>query len=417
MSIDTQSTVTTPPLPGRLEAIDSVLDFVRADPAPLLKILVEISNHRTATAELDSFTAALEGAREEIAGHRPGRVGSAAVFMPSNVVLYSYALLLLVPSLYVEELTFRPSGQVGDQTRRIHELLAPVHGLPIRLAELSQRAFVEGPAAEADLVTFTGTYKNVETIRAGLRPDQLLVFFGQGVNPFVVARGADLRRAVEGAVSVRMFNSGQDCYGPDVFLVHSADLEAFLGMLFRALGELRFGDYADPAADYGPVYYTAALETASEHLRRHSKRIVYGGEVDFRQRRVSPTVLVWPFSENGPLEEMFAPIFNVVPYDTVGQLHRRLTSPFMNERAMAAMVYGDAPETVELLAQRHYTCVNRTLTEAEDGNRPFGGHGIIANYLAYGEKRLAVPLLLSQVVAEHYPAVIALRADGGGRRG
>lgn len=401
----------TTPIPGRLDALEAVRRHVAKDPAPLLSILTEISNHRAAESDVASFLATLEGAAREIETYRPGRVGRTAVFMPSNVLLYSYALFVLIPALYSEDVVFRPSSQVADQTRRLHEHLAPVHGLPVTLSALGQRAFVEGPASDADVLVFTGTYKNGEKVREGLRRDQLLVFFGQGINPYIVAPGADPLQAAEGAVSIRMYNSGQDCYGPDVFFVHADELDGFLNSLTGLLDALRFGDHTDPAAEYGPVHYEGAMEMAADHLRRHAKWIVHGGEVDFRRRRIAPTVLVRPFSDKGSLPEMFAPIFNVIPYDDTEQLHRRLSSPFFNERAMGAMVYGDAPETVELLSQRHHTCVNRTLLDDEDGNRPFGGRGVIANYLAYGKTRIAEPLLLSHVVAEHFPSVLALRAS------
>ncbi|MEV6394053.1 aldehyde dehydrogenase family protein [Streptomyces sp. NPDC051907] len=400
----------TAPIPGRLDALDAVRGHVAKDPAPLLKILTEIANHQAAESDVASFLATLGGAAREIETYRPGRVGRTAVFMPSNVLLYSYALFVLVPSLYSEDVVFRPSSQVADQTRRLHEYLAPVHGLPVTLSDLGQRAFVEGPVSEADVLVFTGTYTNGEKVREQLRRDQLLAFFGQGINPFIVAPGADPLKAAQGAVSIRMYNSGQDCYGPDVFFVHADELEGFLASLNAQLDALRFGEHTDPAAGYGPIYYEAAMEMAADHLRRHAKWIVRGGEVDFRRRRIAPTVLVRPMSDKGSLPEMFAPIFNVIPYDDTEQLHRRLSSPFFNERAMGAMVYGDAPDTVELLSQRHHTSVNRTLLDEEDGNGPFGGRGVIANYLAYGKTRIAEPLLLSKVVAEHFPAVLALRA-------
>jgi hypothetical protein len=70
---------------------------------------------------------------------------------------------------------------------------------------------------------------------------------------------------------------------------------------------------------------------------------------------------------------------------------------------MAATVFGDLPETVERLRKRHTVSVDETLVEVENGNRPFGGKGVRANYVAVGKKRFAEPLLLSKAIADHLP--------------
>ncbi|MFE0021187.1 aldehyde dehydrogenase family protein [Amycolatopsis sp. NPDC059021] len=383
---------------ARLEALHAA---VSADPGPVLDILTEISNFRSAQAEIEVALDTLRGAVEEIDTYRPGPVASMAVFMPSNVVFYSYVLQLLVPALFAGEVGFRPSGQVAETTRRLHEVLADIHGLPVTLHQLSQRQFVEGPVARADLVTFTGTYKNAEQVRAALRADQLFLYFGQGVNPFIVGPDADLDLATTDAIRIRLLNSGQDCFGPDVFFVHQSCFDRFVGLLTKRVDELRFGQYTDPDADYGPMYYDSALGAAAEYLQTHGDHIVSGGRVDFRTRQVQPTVLARPLSAKAPVEDLFSPIFNVMRYDTAIQLRERLGSAFFTERAMGAMVYGDDPGTVDLLAGRHTVCRNATLLDVDNGNEPFGGYGMIANYVAYQGKRIAKPLLISKAVAEH----------------
>ncbi|GGP79852.1 aldehyde dehydrogenase family protein [Saccharothrix coeruleofusca] len=391
------------PFPERVEALRAVARFIRDNPEPLLDVLCEISPHKAARVELASALAALDGAEDEVATHRPGGLSRLAVFMSSNVLCYSYVLHLLIPLLYTERVTFRPSAKVADTTRRLHELLAPVHRLPVEISPLSQRRFVEGPVTTADVVVFTGTYRNAEQIRAQLRPDQLMLFFGQGVNPFLVLPGADVELAVTDAIRIRMLNSGQDCFGPDVFLVADSEAERFVGLLTERLTTLRYGPYRDRDADYGPLFYDSALETATEYLHRHREHIVHGGRLDLRERHLEPTVLVRPSDLRLKLDELFSPIFNVVVHTDPEQLRSFLRTPHLNDRAMAAMVYGQDSATTELLSRRHLVCVNRTLLDVDDGNKPFGGYGVVANYAAYGGKRVAEPLLISKAVADHLP--------------
>ncbi|WP_241779272.1 aldehyde dehydrogenase family protein, partial [Streptomyces rimosus] len=260
-----------------------------------------------------------------------------------------------------------------------------------------------GPVRDADLIVFTGNYSHAETVREGLAEDQLFLFFGRGINPFVIAPDADLKRAVHDLTSIRLYNSGQDCFGPDVVYAPQGRTEEFLDLLSAKLTSLRFGQNNDPAADYGPICYDSALVNCSDYLVRHARRIRHGGRIDLPSRKVEPTVLLWGFDDQIPLDEMFAPVFNVVAYPSARRLRERLASPYFSERALGAMVYGNDPETVKVLAKRHRTCVDHTLLDAEDGNHPSGGFGLMANYLSYGGERHAEPLLISQAVAQNLP--------------
>ncbi|MCR3719518.1 MULTISPECIES: aldehyde dehydrogenase family protein [Prauserella salsuginis group] len=389
------------PLADRAPALRAVENYLRTHREEILAILTEVSNHKTAEGELDTAIETLSGAFEEVSTYRPPRIGSTAVFMPSNIPLYSYVLYLLVPALYSERVVFRPSSHINKQLIRLHELLEPHHGLPLQLSASTQRDFVEGPVTEADLVIFTGTYANAEKIRSKLGDEQLFVYFGQGINPFIVGENADVDRAVTDAVEIRLLNSGQDCFGPDVLFVHESVSERFLELLTKRLDDLVFGTNADPHADYGPMHYEQAFGFALDHLHRHAGDIVHGGHAELATRELQPTVLLRDIGGKPNCEELFAPIFNVLRYSTQDELHGFLASPFFEERAMGAMVYGDLPETVELLQKRHEVCVNTTLLHTDNGNAPFGGRGMVANYVAHRGKRSAEPLLASKAVADY----------------
>jgi acyl-CoA reductase-like NAD-dependent aldehyde dehydrogenase len=385
----------------RLPLLDAVRRTLEEHPEPVLDVLTRISPYKAAVFELRSAIETLAGAAEEVRAHRPRQLALLAVFMPSNVLLYSYVLYLLLPSLYTERVVVRPASVVREPFRDLHELLAAEHGLPIELSGASQREFVQVPVAAADLVVFTGAYRNAEQVRACLRPEQLMLFFGQGINPFVVGEHADLRRAAEDAIRIRLLNSGQDCFAPDVFLVHQAVRDGFVAELSARLASLKCGDYVDPQADYGPLYYDSALQHIAEYLRRNQERIVHGGRVDFRTGVVEPTVILGTMKGRPAVSELFAPVFNVVGYSALEQLRDCLTSPYFEERAMGAMVYGAEAEVTELLAAKHTVAVERTLLDVENGNRPFGGRGVMANYAALHRKLHAEPLLISKAVGDY----------------
>lgn len=387
----------------RITALQDLVRMLTERRAEVLRILTEVSNHRTASDEIDASIEALEGAVAEVIRYAPPAVDQISVLMPSNIPLYGYILYLVIPSLYSRRLVLRPSRSIEDQTRKLHELLSAEHGLPIVLDSSGQREFMTTQGARSDVLVFTGTYDNAEQIRKDLPRTTLFCFYGQGVNPFIVGADANLNEAVDGLLRVRMLNSGQDCFGPDVVFVHAAVSAHFLNLLCRRVESLRYGSLDDPLADYGPMFYQEAFESTLDYLRNKRDLLAAGSQINFMDSHLRPTVLIHPTDTTFLPPELFAPVFNVVPFTNTEWLHEMLTHPYYAERAMAATVFGDLPETVERLRKRHTVSVDETLVEVENGNRPFGGKGIRANYVAVGKKRFAEPLLLSKAIADHLP--------------
>ncbi|GAB1688999.1 aldehyde dehydrogenase family protein [Krasilnikovia sp. M28-CT-15] len=385
----------------RLHGLRAVHDYLARRPAEVLSLLCRFSLRRAAEYELDAAVRTLAGALDEVRRHRPVTVRRLAAFMPSNVVLYSYVLYLLVPSLFAEELHFRPASDVREETLALHRLLAPLHRAPIEARPVSQRVYLHDSVAAADVVVFTGAYQNAERIRPQLAAEQLFLFLGAGVNPFIVAPGADLAQAARDAVAIRTLNSGQDCLAPDLFLVHRSVAERFLDLLVNEVSKLRFGANDDPGADYGTIHYADALEASAVYLSRNRERIVHGGNVDFRSRRLDPAVLVGDLTGRTGAEEFFTPVFEVLRYSDPDALARTLSTGIFAERALGASVYGDAPELAQSLRRRHTVTVNAPLTSIDDGNAPFGGFGPMANYAAHQGRLRIAPILISAAVAEH----------------
>jgi acyl-coenzyme A synthetase/AMP-(fatty) acid ligase/acyl-CoA reductase-like NAD-dependent aldehyde dehydrogenase len=391
------------PFADRVAQLAAVAEVLRTRRDEVVQVLTEVCNYKTAYGEVDASIGALEGAAAEVKEYGPRAIEQVGVLMPSNIPLYSYVLYLLIPSLYSKRVVFRPSRRIEDQTRKLHELLSGTHGLPIVLDDSDQAEFLNGEGARSDVLVFTGTYRNAEKIRLGLRRDQLFLYFGQGVNPFIVGPGSDLRKAVDGLLRVRMLNSGQDCFGPDVVFVHTSISAQFCNLLCRRVSGLRHGRFEDPAAEYGSMFYLDAFDSSLEYLRKNREYLAAGGEVNFVDNHLRPTVLIQHAETKVTPPELFAPIFNVVPFTSHEWLHEMVDHPYFEERAMAATVFGHMPETVELLRRRHTVSINETLIEVESGNAPFGGTGIRANYAAIGKKRYAQALLLSKAVADHLP--------------
>lgn len=387
----------------RIVAVHRLTEFLQANEQEVLNLLTEHAGYAAAVSELQGAIKALQGAEQELQRHLRGQVVDCiAVFMPSNMVLYFYVLYLIIPSLYSQRVLFRPSSHIVRQTERLHLYLQPVHRLPVSMQLVSQRVFLAESVLQAQLVVFTGSYVNAEQIRHQLLPEkQTYVFFGQGVNPAIVGDQADLRRAVKDLISARMFNTGQDCMGPNVLFVSRKQVGRFNECLQEGLSRLVFGPRNDPVADYNPIFYMSTLSTLSQYLTDNGQFIEFGGSIDFAQRKIVPTVLRGCLERRAPVMEYFGPIFHVVDYADEASLMLELDSSFYRDRAMGASVYG-SPALAEFLRSNHMVAVDQSLFDIENGNQPFGGCGQMANYVFHARRVKQAPILLSQVVGEHF---------------
>ncbi|ENB9404751.1 MULTISPECIES: aldehyde dehydrogenase family protein [Bacillus] len=389
-------------LDERKERIIFCIQYMKSNKFEILDILTEISTYQTAEKEFNCSLLALENAIDEVTQNQPPTIDRMSVFMPSNVVLYSYILYLIIPSLYVKHIEFRGSSLVIDQVRKLHELFEKVHQLPIELMEYSYRKYIKESALKANVVLFTGTYQNAESIKFQLSKDQLFVFFGQGVNPFIITESADLEKAARDLVDVRMFNTGQDCMGPDVVYVSEQIKPLFIQLLKRELSNLKFGDNSDERADYGSIHYTSTLESIARYLNQNSNYIIHGGNINYKDKVIEPTILVSSLEEKLKIDEFFSPIFNIVSYEKLEGIKEVLNTGYFLERAMGATVYGEGQhELITFLKRKHTVSVNQTLFDIEDGNTAFGGYGPMANYIYYEGELFIKPLLLSLVCRQH----------------
>lgn len=387
----------------RIDAIHRLIEFLQTNEPQVLNLLTEHAGYAAAQSELHGTIKALRGAEQEVLQHARGQVVDCiAVFMPSNMVLYFYALYLVIPSLYSRRVLCRPSSHIVQQTERLHRLLQPVHRLPVSLQLVSQRVFMEESVPQAQLVVFTGTYVNAEQVRHQLSPEkQTYVFFGQGVNPAVVGDQADIEQAVNDLIAARMFNTGQDCMGPNVLFVAREQVQRFSECLRERLSRLVFGARQDPAADYNPIFYMSTLSTLSQYFTDNGQFIDHGGTIDFAQRKIAPTVLRGSLANRAPVIEYFGPVFHVIDYPDEARLISELDSSFYRDRAMGASVHG-SPALAEFLRGNHMVAVNQSLFDIENGNQPFGGYGQMANYVFHARRVKRAPILLSQVVGEHF---------------
>ena len=373
-------------LQGFLGARDKLVDAVS-----------DIATRPSISDELLQSIRTLAGAPDEILREDPERLSRINVFYPSNNLIYSYVLYVLVPSLYTDTITIRPSSRVRRETARVHEILSPYAAGEVRLWECSQREFVDD-SASVDLVVFTGTASNAASVRAALRPGPKVLTFASSPTPFVIGPEADVESAARALVAARLFNGGQDCLCPDAVFVHTEVREDLLTCLRTMLDRRRSLDSATSWRMVDGVVYEDALESACSFIELNRDAVVYGGKCDVDARMIEPTVLMFDWEPDFTPVEMFAPVFCLVEYEDPAQVRTWLNRPDQQRQGSYVSVFGE-PQLIDRRIGSIVVVPEAAPLDVEDGNRPFGGYGVEAGAVQCGDEVLGRPLLISAEAA------------------
>lgn len=363
----------------------------------VLGALTKFETHRTAEDEIASSIDALRNLHRELPHLRRGSAGNVAVFLPINLPLYSLVLFGAVPSLMADRVDVRVPAATPEWVLSVAREAGLERFFPrLRLHRETRRAFIDNYVTKASAVVFTGRHESAEQVRAQC-PRSLFVFQGSGVNPIVLGPQADLSPAVmDRLMEARLFNGGQDCAAPDVFLVHEAKAAAFVGSLVDKLRHVRCGDLSDPGVRVGSILNPQTVKDLETRLRALRSDIVVGGRVERERAMVEPTVVVRPVSEHDEVTELFGPVFYVLVYENDDQLAEFLGRPECVDNAMYVSLFGQRP--VPGLFETATVLFDQTVLDVEQGNTAFGGFGAKSNYVAYRGRVEVGPALISEAL-------------------
>jgi aldehyde dehydrogenase (NAD+) len=147
-----------------------------------------------------------------------------------------------------------------------------------------------------------------------------------GNNAAIVCESADLSVALPAVVFAAAGTAGQRCTSTRRLFVHRSKYEQVVNEVKAAYGRLSIGNPLDDATRVGPLFEQRSFEAmqASLQAAREAGGKVFGGErVEVSGSSnafyVRPALVEMP-SQCGPmLEETFAPILYVLPFDAVDE--------------------------------------------------------------------------------------------------
>ena len=174
------------------------------------------------------------------------------------------------------------------------------------------------------MISFTGsTEAGVRVGEAAAQTVTRVCLELGGKSANIVLSDADLEKAARWNIERGFFNTGQSCHSPSRLLVHESHVEGILPFLVDEIGRIRVGDPRDPGTTQGPLVNAAQFEWLAEPHPDRSGRgcpdgLWWAGRIKgFDSGYFSkPTVLADVTPDMTLAEEIFGPVFPVIPYAT-----------------------------------------------------------------------------------------------------
>ena len=200
------------------------------------------------------------------------------------------------------------------------------------------------------LISFTGSIPTgrhvAQTVAARL--GRTILELG-GNNAILVEEDADLDLAIRAILFGAVGTAGQRCTTTRRLLVQEEIVDELSERLARAYRQVKIGDPLDDDTLMGPLVTGEAVEemfSAIEQAREDGGEIIAGGKMrpDLGPNFVEPTIIRMPEQTEIVMEETFAPILYVIPYETMGEaiaMHNAVT------QGLSSAIFTDSLRTAE----------------------------------------------------------------------
>lgn len=346
-ALDAATAARTPfaAIPGfeRAALLRRIAALIERDLAPLASLLTRETGKAIRDSEgeirrsLETFSLAaeeairIEGRHVPLDGSAMGAgklamllrfpVGVVAAITPFNAP-FNLAAHKIAPSIAAgNTMVLKPPPQAPLIVHRLAELVVEA-GTPAGVLNVVHGGADLGAALVADprvdFVTFTGSSRAGAAIRAASGLRRVALELG-GNGATIVHDDADLARAAAACARNSMRLAGQSCISVQSVHVHASVLRDFLDRLVVEVGRIRLGDPLDHATDIGTLIDEPAAQRIEQWVHEAADagaHVLTGGRrhgAAFEPTvltRVAPTMKV-------VCEEVFGPVVNVIPYDTL----------------------------------------------------------------------------------------------------
>lgn len=196
-----------------------------------------------------------------------------------------------------------------------------------------------------------------------------------GKSPVIVDNTANLNISAKRIMWGKLINAGQTCVAPDYVLAHENIYDELIKEFIKVIKEF-YGDDIKNNKDFGRIVNDKHMNRLNNILEVDKNKIVYGGEVDFKNRFISPTILK-DIDLNDAImsDEIFGPILPVIKYKSIDDIKYYISK---HKNPLALYVFSENKSFSEDIITRFSFgggCVNDTISHVASNYLPFGGVG------------------------------------------
>jgi len=325
------------------------------------------------------FRLAPNGDKTIIVDHRP--MGVAYLITPWNFPA-AMATRKLAPALAAGCTTvLKPAAETPLTALWVADVLQRA-GVPDGVVNVITTS-EPGPVSEAVLadrrtatLSFTGSTPIGKLLLAQTAARALPSSMELGGNaPLLVLEGADVDKAVDGAMLAKMRNGGSACTAANRFYVHESLAAEFTDAFEQALGALRIGSGLDPANDLGALVSTGERDKVLGLVERAAEE---GGRPRAVSEAPATGAFISPYVVRDVVhghtltrEEIFGPVAPIVTVESTDQ-----AVELANDTDFGLISYvfaADAGEGIRVARRMESGMVAINRGVASDPAAPFGG--------------------------------------------
>jgi len=253
----------------------------------------------------------------------------------------------------------------------IQETFAPEHVSTVVGGRAENSALLD---EKFDFIFFTGSGAvGKEVLRHAAENLTPAVLELGGKSPCIIDRSANIELAARRIVFGKYLNCGQTCVAPDYILCEKGVKDEFIR---AAVSEIKkqFGENPLGNPDYGKIIN-------EKHLARLSalidyEKVVFGGEIDRKACRISPTVMDnVTYSDPVMQEEIFGPLMPIITFEDFDGVVDSLKT---KEKPLALYLFtSDKRHVKRVTEELSYGggCINDVIIHLATSNMGFGGVG------------------------------------------
>lgn len=196
-----------------------------------------------------------------------------------------------------------------------------------------------------------------------------------GKSPVIVDNTANLKISAKRILWGKLTNAGQTCVAPDYVLAHEHIYEELIDEFKNTIKEF-YGEDIKSNKEFGRIINERHMNRLNNILEQDREKIVVGGDVDFDQRYISPTILRDVTLDDSVMsDEIFGPILPVIKYKDMEDLKYYISK---HKNPLALYVFSEYEDFCEDVITRFSFgggCVNDTISHVASAHLPFGGVG------------------------------------------